>query len=162
MTSINPRAAMRRNTGRRLSGRTALLLGAALAPLALSSVAHAQAAGETVILEEGRTPGPVHLGAGDDRVVVNIDRVNADTGVLNLAGLTTEPLTDAGGSDTVWLRATASQTRDVAFTNVPIRRPERRSTPRSTKRRATIPFSGSKIARGRRSPTIPRNFPPTR
>lgn len=85
-------------------------------PMAVGSVAYAQTTGTTVILEEGREPTAVQLGSGDDRVVVDISRVNADTGVLDLSGLTTGTLTDGGGKDSVWLRATKSQTRDVAFT----------------------------------------------
>ncbi|RYD44365.1 MAG: hypothetical protein EOP63_05835 [Sphingomonadales bacterium] len=84
--------------------------------MAIGSVAFAQTTGSTVILEEGRDPTAVQLGTGDDRVVVDISRVNADTGVLDLNGLTNGPLTDGGGSDSVWLRATTSQTRNVAFT----------------------------------------------
>lgn len=83
--------------------------------MAIGSVAYAQT-NSTVILEEGRAPTAVQLGTGNDRVVVDIARVNADTGVLNLSGLTTGPLTDDGGNDTVWLRATTSQTRNMAFT----------------------------------------------
>lgn len=111
------RGATRGNTSRRLSGRAALLLGSALLPMVMGSIAHAQV-GETVVLEEGRTPTPVKLGAGDDRVVVDIKRVNADTGVLDLSGLTSEALTDDGGRDSVWLRATTTQTRNVVFPNV--------------------------------------------
>lgn len=96
--------------------RRALLLGTALAPLAIGFGAQAQTAGQTVILEEGRPPVAVALGAGDDRVVVDIARVDADSGVLDLTGLTTGPVTDDGGKDAVWLRATGSQTRNVVFT----------------------------------------------
>jgi uncharacterized protein YhjY with autotransporter beta-barrel domain len=84
--------------------------------MAIGSVSFAQTTGSTVILEEGREPTAVQLGMGDDRVVVDILRVNADTGVLNLTGLTNGPLTDDGGKDSLWLRATTSQTRDVVFT----------------------------------------------
>lgn len=98
-------------------GRAALLLGSALFPLAIGFATRAQAQDQTVILEEGQMPVAVALGTGNDRVVVDISRVNADTGVLDLTSLTTGPLTDAGGLDTIWLRATSSQTRDVAFTN---------------------------------------------
>ncbi|MBN8839898.1 MAG: hypothetical protein J0I25_06810, partial [Sphingomonadales bacterium] len=93
-----------------------MLLGSALVPLAIAATAHAQ--DQTVILDEGQPPIAVALGTGNDRVVVDISRANADTGVLDLTGLTTGPLTDAGGLDTIWLRATTSQTRDVTFTNV--------------------------------------------
>ncbi|MFT3975809.1 MAG: autotransporter domain-containing protein [Sphingomonas bacterium] len=112
-SSILPGAARRTSIGGR---RAALLLGTALAPLAIGFAAQAQTAGQTVILEEGKPPVAVALGAGDDRVVVDIARVDADTGVLDLDGLTTGPVTDAGGRDSVWLRATGSQTRDAVFT----------------------------------------------
>ncbi|NIJ20037.1 hypothetical protein FHS95_001729, partial [Sphingomonas naasensis] len=115
MTSVHL-PANRRGAGRRLSGRAALLLGSALLPMAMASAAHAQT-GETVVLEEGRTPTPVALGAGDDRLVVDIAHVNGDTGVLDLSGLVTGPLTNAGGNDTVWLRATSTTTHDMVYQN---------------------------------------------
>ncbi|WEK43421.1 MAG: autotransporter domain-containing protein [Candidatus Sphingomonas colombiensis] len=116
MTYANHPGVARRNS---IGGRrSALLLGTALAPLAISFAAHAQSTGQTVVLEEGRPPVAVTLGAGDDRVVVDISRVDADSGVLDLTGLTTGPVTDEGGRDSVWLRATGSQTRNVVFTEV--------------------------------------------
>jgi len=108
----SPVCSVRRN---RFSGRTALLVGAAALPLALASTAHAQS---TVVLEEGGQPRAVALGPGNDRLVVDIARVNADTAVLDLTGLTTGPVTNTGGQDEVWLRASSSQTRNVVFTTV--------------------------------------------
>jgi len=105
-----------RTSARRFQGRAGLLFGSALLPLALAGAAQAQAGAQTVVLEEGQTPREVHLGAGSDRLVVNIGRANADSGTLDLNGLVTGPLTNAGGLDTVWLRATGSRTADIAFT----------------------------------------------
>ncbi|NIJ21734.1 hypothetical protein FHS95_003437, partial [Sphingomonas naasensis] len=110
MPFIPPVRSIRRN---RFPGRTGLLVGAAALPLALASTAHAQT---TIVLEEGGQPREVALGPNFDRLVVDIARVNADTAVLDLTGLTTGPVTNAGGQDEVWLRATTSQTRNVAFT----------------------------------------------
>ncbi len=104
-----------RTSARRFQGRAGLLLGSALLPLILAGTAHAQST-EPVILEEGQAPREVHLGTGDDRVVADIGRVNADTGVLDLSGLVTGTLTDAGGLDTLWLRATGSRTANLVFT----------------------------------------------
>jgi len=106
--------ATRRAAGRRLSSRGALLLGTALLPMAMASTAQAQT-GETVVL--GGAPQEVHLGAGDDRVVVDIARLNADTGALDLSGLVTGDVTDDGGLDKIWVRASANTAHDVAFTN---------------------------------------------
>lgn len=114
MNRINSAALSPRRGSAAIRGRAALLLGGALVPLMMAASARAQ--DQTVVLEEGQAPVAVELGAGSDRVVVDISRVNADTGVLDLTGLTTGPLTDAGGRDTVWLRATSSQTQNVVFT----------------------------------------------
>ncbi|WP_162928269.1 autotransporter outer membrane beta-barrel domain-containing protein [Sphingopyxis terrae] len=114
MNRINSAALSPRRGKAAIRGRAALLLGGALVPLMMAASARAQ--DQTVVLEEGQAPVAVELGAGSDRVVVDISRVNADTGVLDLTGLTTGPLTDAGGRDTVWLRATSSQTQNVVFT----------------------------------------------
>lgn len=105
-----------RTSARRFRGRTGFLLGSALLPLALAGTAHAQSGPELVVLEDGQAPREVHLGYGSDQLVVNISRVNADTGVLDLSGLVTGPLTNLGGFDTVWLRATDSRTANIAFT----------------------------------------------
>gem|GEM_PF-1441868 len=91
-----------------------MLLGTALLPMAMASTAQAQT-GETVVL--GGAPQEVHLGAGDDRVVVDIARLNADTGALDLSGLVTGDVTDDGGLDKIWVRASANTAHDVAFTN---------------------------------------------
>lgn len=108
-----------RTSARRFRGRAGFLLGSALLPLALAGTAHAQSGPETVVLEEGQAPREVHLGLGDDRLVVDISRVNADTGKLDLNGLVTGPLTNAGGYETVWLRATSSRIANLVFTAPP-------------------------------------------
>ncbi|MCX8475642.1 MAG: hypothetical protein MT490_07565, partial [Sphingomonas sp.] len=115
------------------------MLGSALLPMAMASAAHAQT-GETVVLEEGRTPTPVALGTGDDRLVVDISRVNGDTGVLDLSGLVTGPVTNAGGNDTTWLRATGTTAHDVVYQG-------QRSNP-ATRQYVTAdgaPFSGGTV-----------------
>ncbi len=104
-----------RTSARRFQGRAGLLLGSALLPLAIAGTAHAQADPEPIVLEEGQAPREVHLGNGNDRVVVDIGRVNGDTGGLDLNGLLSGPLTNAGGNDTVWLRATGSRTANLVF-----------------------------------------------
>jgi len=108
-----------RTSARRFRGRAGFLLGGALLPLALAGTAHAQSSPELVVLEEGQAPREVHLGAGSERLVVDIGRVHADTGRLDLRGLVTGPLTNAGGYDAVWLRATSNRTANLVFTTPP-------------------------------------------
>ncbi|MFC0203460.1 autotransporter domain-containing protein [Novosphingobium soli] len=64
-------------------------------------------------LGEGSTvQGDLAFGGGDDTLIVSIDRLSA-AGVLDTAGLVTGSLDTGAGSDTLWLRAGASGTRDV-------------------------------------------------
>lgn len=108
--------ASRRNAPR---GRAALLTSAATLLVALSAPAYAQ---QTVYLNEGTTAGNVGLN-GEDRLVLDISRIDANSAELDLGALSdgrvavlSGSLSSAAGNDTLWLRATENQTRDVAYT----------------------------------------------
>ena len=101
------------------SRRRAVLLGSA-AVLAVVTATPALAQ-QVVVLSEGENAGNVELGAGNDRLVIDVSRIDPNTAELNLGEQGGRPavadgLSNAGGADTVWLRATQSQTADVAYT----------------------------------------------
>ncbi|KQY91314.1 autotransporter domain-containing protein [Brevundimonas sp. Root1423] len=98
------------------SRRAGLLAGVATFTLVFATAAQAQVA---VQAREGRDPSTaIELSAGNDRLSIDISRVNAD-GDLDLTGLATG-INDPGGSDSLWLTATGVQTRNLLEDNISV------------------------------------------
>ncbi|RJF90213.1 autotransporter outer membrane beta-barrel domain-containing protein [Sphingomonas cavernae] len=70
-------------------------------------------ANDVLWLAEGSTvQGGVYLNDGDDKLVVDISRVNR-TGDLNTSGIVTGTIDPGEGNDQLWLRAGATQTANI-------------------------------------------------
>lgn len=96
--------------------RAGLLAGAATLTLVFATAAQAQVA---VQAREDRDPATaIQLSAGDDRLSIDISRVNA-AGDLDIAGIATG-INDPGGSDSLWLTATGVQTRALLNHNISV------------------------------------------
>ncbi|KGB53954.1 Outer membrane autotransporter barrel domain-containing protein [Sphingopyxis sp. LC81] len=103
-----PRPAHPTNKGGLSRRRTAFLAGAATLSIALPAVAHAQV---IVHAREDRDASTaIELSQGDDRLIVDISRVDA-SGVLNVDPISTGITNHPGGTDTLWLAARGVQTR---------------------------------------------------
>lgn len=96
--------------------RAGLLAGAATLTLVFATSAQAQVG---VQAREDRDPATaIQLSAADDRLSIDISRVNAD-GDLDISGLASG-INDPGGSDSLWLTATGTQTRALLDHNISV------------------------------------------
>ncbi len=78
----------------------------------MGSAAHAQST--AIVLEEGTNAGDVVLD-GDDNLVVDISRVTPEDAILHYDSdpALADSITNAGGNDKIWLRATETQTVQI-------------------------------------------------
>ncbi len=94
--------------------RTAFLAGAATLSIALPMVAQAQDMSSVFIhAREDRDPTTaIEMTAADDRLIVDISRVN-DAGQIDVGSISTGIGGVAGGADTLWLASSGTQTRTL-------------------------------------------------
>ncbi|MBR2173546.1 autotransporter domain-containing protein [Sphingopyxis sp.] len=112
-----PRSSHSTNRGGLSRRRTAFLAGAATLSIALPAVAHAQV---IVHAREDRDASTaIELSRGDDRLIVDIGRVDG-SGVLNVDPISTGITNHPGGTDTLWLAASGVQTRALLEDDVAV------------------------------------------
>lgn len=107
--------------GRLARRRTAFLAGAATLSIALPMVAHAQDNSAVFIhAREDRDPTTaIEMTAASDRLIVDIDRVNA-AGQIDVGSISTGIGGVAGGVDTLWLASSGTRTRTLLADDISV------------------------------------------